>query len=114
MVEGQACGGRAGEEEHKKVVAAQIPEVWRHCQLVADTLSVPVSWLLLAEISAAAFLAPTSPLPCKNRPLTHDALGLHPSFTPGNPNQRPDGLLFENSAANRTLGTRAKRKEQVV
>ena len=59
-------------------MAAQIPEVRRHCQLVADTLSVPVSWVFLAEISAAAFLAPTSPLPCKNRPLTHDALGLHP------------------------------------
>jgi hypothetical protein len=47
-----------------------LPEVCGHCKLVADTLSVPLSWVLLTEVCAAAFLAPTSVLmPTKTMPL---------------------------------------------
>ncbi|CAK9059187.1 Uncharacterized protein SCF082_LOCUS31407 [Durusdinium trenchii] len=55
-----------------------------HCQLVADALSVPCSWVLLAEVCTAAFLAPTSVLfPTRTLPLYSmpGALILHPGAT---------------------------------
>lgn len=61
-----------------------MPEVMQHCCLVADTLSVPLSWVLLAEICTAAFLAPTSVLyAAKTLPLYTMpwALILHPGAT---------------------------------
>ena len=67
-----------------EALKALLPDVWRHCQLVADSLSVPVSWVLLAEVCAAAFLAPTAVLyPAKTVPL-HTmpwAFILHPGAT---------------------------------
>ena len=55
-----------------------LPEVCGHCKLVADTLSVPLSWVLLTEVCAAAFLAPTSVLmPTKTMPLYAMPVGLH-------------------------------------
>ena len=39
-----------------------MPSVHAHCSLVSQALSVPLSWVLLAETCTAAFLAPTSVL----------------------------------------------------
>ena len=63
---------------------ALLPDLWNHCSLVADALSVPISWVLLAEICSAAFLAPTSVLlPAKTIPLYTMpwAFILHPGAT---------------------------------
>ena len=38
-----------------------MPSVHAHCCLVSQALSVPLSWVLLAETCTAAFLAPTGP-----------------------------------------------------
>ena len=74
-----------------------VPEICKHCSAVADSLSVPLSWVLLAELCTAAFLAPTSVLlPTKTLPL-HSmpwALILHPGAT------QTSGLM---AAYNRTL-----------
>lgn len=61
---------------------ALLPDVWRHCQLVADSLSVPVSWVLLAEISAASFLAPTAVLYLQKL-YPYTPCPGHSFFTPG-------------------------------
>ena len=49
---------------------------WTHCETVANSLSVPVFWALLAEISAAAFLAPTAAAGRKDPGAALHAVGL--------------------------------------
>ena len=74
-----------------------VPAICKHCSAVADSLSVPLSWVLLAEVCTAAFLAPTSVLlPTKTLPLYSMpwALILHPGAT------QTSGLM---AAYNRTL-----------
>ena len=61
-----------------------MPDLWDHLSLVSDTLSVPLSWVLLAEVCSAAFLAPTSVLlPTKTMPIYPMpwAFILHPGAT---------------------------------
>lgn len=63
---------------------ALMPDLWVHLSLVSDTLSVPLSWVLLAEVCTAAFLAPTSLLlPTKTMPIYPMpwAFILHPGAT---------------------------------
>lgn len=73
-------------------IQAIMPEVVQHCSLIADALSVPVSWVLLAELCTSAFLAPTSALCSENTPIVHHTLGV--DFTPwGDADEWPDEHL---------------------
>ena len=60
------------EDELRSLLGA----AWTHCETVANSLSVPVFWALLAEISAAAFLAPTAAAGRKDPGAALHAVGL--------------------------------------
>ena len=63
----RSCGRTRSWRHLQKMVVFPYEELkellglaFDHCEIVANALSVPVSWVLMAEISTAAFLAPTS------------------------------------------------------
>ncbi|CAJ1368769.1 unnamed protein product, partial [Effrenium voratum] len=79
---------------------ALMPAVMQHCEVVAGSLSVPVSWVLLAGICAASFLAPTACLLAeKTIPLYTMpwAFILHPDAT------QTSGLMAAYSRAMRQI-----------